>query len=158
MNSVDFLPKTFLILYPCLENSTTGNAIFINLLPVCPIKIQINMIHSMKLLRLIDFILCFHSFNFCLLMISLSRVLITYSWIHHMVSQIFCNYKSFKKLSLLIYCFMLLMEILHSYLIPYTINTILSINLIFIFVASSSNSCFFVSREGIGSNFLCLTN
>ena len=27
MNSLDFLPKTFLILYPCLENSTTGNAI-----------------------------------------------------------------------------------------------------------------------------------
>jgi hypothetical protein len=27
LNSVDFLPKTFLILYPCLENSTTGNAI-----------------------------------------------------------------------------------------------------------------------------------
>ena len=32
MNSVDFLPKTFLILYPCLENSTTGNAIVFRVL------------------------------------------------------------------------------------------------------------------------------
>ena len=33
LTTVDFYAKTFPILYPCLENSTTGNAIKIILLP-----------------------------------------------------------------------------------------------------------------------------